>query len=118
MDIAQIVNVLAPTPNYETQALIHANLAAGGFEKMKESIKNYGRYVKYKTNSSSELNAYGYVPNSSTGQTETAIIGTKMLVSIYPAIPFLLGVALLFFYEINKKMETQIETELKERRTN
>ena len=39
-----------------------------------------------------------------------------MLVSIYPAIPFLIGVSLLFFYEINKKMETQIELELKERR--
>ena len=39
-----------------------------------------------------------------------------MLVSIYPAIPFLMGVGLLFFYEINKKMEVQIETDLNERR--
>ena len=62
------------------------------------------------------LGSYGYVPNGENGQTETAIQGTKMLVSIYPAIPFLIGVSLLFFYEINKKMETQIELELKERR--
>ena len=49
-------------------------------------------------------------------QPESAIQGTKMLVSIYPAIPFLIGIALLFFYEIDKKMEVQIETELKLRR--
>ena len=30
--------------------------------------------------------------------------------------PFLIGAALLFFYEINKKMEVQIETDLKQRR--
>jgi Na+/melibiose symporter-like transporter len=46
-----------------------------------------------------------------------AINGTKMLVSIYPAIPFLIAIAILFFYEINKKMELQIETDLKQRRT-
>ena len=63
------------------------------------------------------LGRYGYVPQSTSGQTEAAITGTKMLVSIYPAIPFLLAIALLFFYEINKKMEVQIETELKQRRS-
>lgn len=62
------------------------------------------------------LGRYGYVPQSTSGQTEAAITGTKMLVSIYPAIPFLLAIALLFFYEINKKMEVQIEAELKQRR--
>lgn len=63
------------------------------------------------------LGRYGYMPQSTTGQTETAIHGTKMLVSIYPAIPFLLAATLLFFYEINKKMEVQIETDLKQRRS-
>ena len=63
------------------------------------------------------LGRYGYVPQSTSGQTEAAITGTKMLVSIYPAIPFLIAIALLFFYEINKKMEVQIETELKQRRS-
>jgi len=38
------------------------------------------------------------------------------LVSIFPAVPFLIGVGLLFFYEINKKMEITLESELKERR--
>jgi GPH family glycoside/pentoside/hexuronide:cation symporter len=62
------------------------------------------------------LGSYGYVPNSDNGQTESAIHGTKMLVSIYPSIPFLIGIFLLFFYKIDKKMENQIESELKERR--
>jgi glycoside/pentoside/hexuronide:cation symporter, GPH family len=62
------------------------------------------------------LGLYHYIPNNTTGQTETAIQGTKMLVSIFPAIPFLIGAALLFFYEINKKMEVKIESDLKQRR--
>lgn len=61
IDIAQIVNGLAPTPNFKTQALIHANLEAGGFEKIEENIKNYGRYVSRRATGPSELNAYGYV---------------------------------------------------------
>ena len=62
------------------------------------------------------LGIFHYVPNSDAAQTDTAIQGTKMLVSIFPAIPFLIGVGLLFFYEINKKMEVRIESDLKERR--
>ncbi len=62
------------------------------------------------------LGYFHYAPNSAV-QTETAINGIKLLVSIFPAIPFLIGAGLLFFYKINKQMEVQIETELKERRT-
>jgi sugar (glycoside-pentoside-hexuronide) transporter len=62
------------------------------------------------------LGLYSYVPNSDAAQTATAVHGTKMLVSVFPSIPFLIGAALLFFYEINKKMEVQIESDLKERR--
>ncbi|MWB93136.1 MFS transporter [Flavobacterium sp. GA093] len=62
------------------------------------------------------LGYYHYIPNSLT-QTDTAINGIKLLVSVFPAIPFLVGVALLFFYKINKNMEVQIENDLKERRT-
>ena len=64
------------------------------------------------------LDYYGYDANNVSGQASEAILGTKLLVSIFPAIPFLLGVGLLFFYEINKDMETQIELELKQRRNN
>lgn len=61
------------------------------------------------------LGLYKYIPNS-TNQPETAINGIKMLVSVFPSVFFLAGAALLFFYEINKKMETQIEIELQQRR--
>jgi len=64
------------------------------------------------------LSSYGYVANSELGQSSEAILGTKLLVSVYPAIPFLIGVALLFFYEINKSMESQIEFDLIQRRNN
>ena len=62
------------------------------------------------------LGLFDYAANSETAQTATAIEGTKLLVSVFPSIPFLLGAGLLFFYEINKKMETQIENDLKARR--
>ncbi|MDO7173740.1 MFS transporter [Mariniflexile sp. AS56] len=63
------------------------------------------------------LGSYGYNADLSI-QSDGAILGTKMLVSIYAAIPFLVGTGLLFFYEINKNMEVQIEKDLKERRNN
>ncbi len=63
------------------------------------------------------LGKYNYVANSTTVQADSAITGTKMLISIFPAIPFLIAVALLFFYEIDKKKEVQIENDLKARRT-
>jgi glycoside/pentoside/hexuronide:cation symporter, GPH family len=63
------------------------------------------------------LGLYHYIPNSQNAQTTTAIHGTKMLVSVFPSIPFLIGAALLFFYEINKKKEVQIESDLKHRRS-
>jgi glycoside/pentoside/hexuronide:cation symporter, GPH family len=59
---------------------------------------------------------FAYVPNSLV-QPESAITGIKLLISIFPAIPFLIGVGILFFYEINKKMEIQIEKDLHERRS-
>ena len=62
------------------------------------------------------LGIFNYIPNS-LQQPESAVNGIKLLVSIFPAIPFLLGVGLLFFYEIDKKMEIQIESELKQRRS-
>lgn len=69
------------------------------------------------------LGIYAYVTKEAAAlgevvvQPESAIQGTRMLVSIYPSIPFLVGIALLLFYRINKKMEVQIETELSARRS-
>ncbi len=68
------------------------------------------------------LGLYGYIPrdNAALGdiitQPESVAEGSRMLVSIFPAIPFLIGVGLLFFYVIDKKMEVEIEADLKERR--
>ena len=39
-----------------------------------------------------------------------------MLVSIYPSIPFLLAIGLLFFYVIDKNLEDKIEEDLSKRR--
>ena len=62
------------------------------------------------------LGNYGYVPNSIGEQTESAVFGTKMLVSIYPSIPFLIAAGLLFFYVIDKDLEDRIESDLSKRR--
>lgn len=64
------------------------------------------------------LSNFGYEANKELAQSEHVIQGVKLLVSIYPSIPFLIGIVLLFFYEINKKMETQIEIDLRDRRLN
>ncbi|MDA3882717.1 MAG: MFS transporter [Bacteroidales bacterium] len=61
------------------------------------------------------LDIFGYVPKSPE-QTETAIYGIKLLISVFSALPFLVAVVLLLFYEIDKKMETQLETDLLESR--
>lgn len=66
------------------------------------------------------IGKYGYI--SAVGnhqhiiQPETVATGAKMLVSIFPAIPFFLACGLLYFYEINKNMEVEIEKDLAERR--
>lgn len=68
------------------------------------------------------LSLYGYVAKESISagqavvQPDSVAEGARMLVSVYPSIPFLIGAGLLFFYVIDKKMETQIEEELKIRR--
>ena len=70
------------------------------------------------------LGLYGYVNKDMVAagqeiiQPETVATGSKMLVSVYASIPFFAVVLLLFFYEINKTKEVQIEKELSERRTN
>ncbi|WP_028668770.1 MFS transporter [Runella zeae] len=61
------------------------------------------------------LSKYGYIAEQ-TQQTLEAVNGIQMAVSIYPGLIFLVGTALLFWYEINKTMEVRIETDLKEKR--
>ena len=61
------------------------------------------------------LSKYGYVAEAS-NQTAATVSGIRMSVSIYPCIVFIAGVILLFGYDINKKMELTIESDLKARR--
>jgi len=63
------------------------------------------------------LGSYGYVSQSTAPQSASAIHATKMLVSIFPALPFLIAIGLLFFYVIDKKMEVKIESDLKQKRS-
>lgn len=49
-------------------------------------------------------------------QSESAVQGIKLSVSIFPTITFLIAFACLFFYEIDKKKEVEIEEVLKNRR--
>ena len=58
---------------------------------------------------------YGYNADLA-AQTPETIDGIRLSVSLYCSIPFLLAAALLFFYKINKPMESRIESELAERR--
>ena len=66
------------------------------------------------------LSIYNYskIENSDilSGQLESTVEGIKMLVSIFPSVPFFISVLLLFFYEINKNIESKIEKDLKEKR--
>lgn len=62
------------------------------------------------------LAGYGYDAEAAS-QSTSAVNGINLSISIYPGLIFILGVACLFFYEINKKMELQIEEDLKNRRT-
>lgn len=49
-------------------------------------------------------------------QSAATIQGIKLTMSVFPTITFFIGVAFLFFYEINKSKENLIEKELRERR--
>ena len=67
------------------------------------------------------LGLYGYINVDNVAvtnvvQPESVATGAKMLISVFASIPFFLVVLLLFFYEINKKKEVQIEQELIARR--
>jgi len=61
------------------------------------------------------LSKYGYVAEE-VNQIPAAVEGIKLSVSIYPGFIFILSAVLLCFYNIDKKTEIQIETDLKERR--
>lgn len=61
------------------------------------------------------LDVYGYV-RGAVEQPPEVVHGIKLAISVYASIPFLICCAVLFFYEINKAMESRIESELEQRR--
>ncbi len=61
------------------------------------------------------LAGFGYDAQLLT-QAPGTIKGIQLSVSVFPTLTFFVGVACLFFYEINKSKEVLIEKELKERR--
>jgi glycoside/pentoside/hexuronide:cation symporter, GPH family len=61
------------------------------------------------------LSKYGYIAEATT-QTAATITGIKLSVSIYPGLIFIIGAALLIWYEIDKSKESQIESDLNHRR--
>ena len=58
---------------------------------------------------------YGYATGGG-AQSDAVTDGIRLAISVYCSIPFLLAVALLFFYRIDKAMENRLERELGERR--
>jgi GPH family glycoside/pentoside/hexuronide:cation symporter len=60
------------------------------------------------------LTYFGYVAGAE--QTDFALKGIRLMMSIIPAIPFFIGVAVLFVYKIDKQAELQMQDELIERR--
>jgi Na+/melibiose symporter-like transporter len=60
------------------------------------------------------LSGYGYVANAV--QTPQSLHGIRMIISIYPAILFCVVIICLICYNINKKLNLQIQDELAERR--
>jgi Na+/melibiose symporter-like transporter len=58
--------------------------------------------------------AYGYVPN--TIQSAHALLGIRLSASIYPSLPFVLGLVCLALYPIGRKLNLQLQHELGDRR--
>jgi len=57
---------------------------------------------------------HGYNPGVE--QTSGGLLGVKLVMSVYPAIPALIGAAIMVFYPLTNKMMVDIEKDLNERR--
>ena len=61
------------------------------------------------------LARYGYVPNAV--QSVHALLGIRVVASVFAATSYFLGVVCLFFYKIDKRLNIRITGELAERRS-
>ena len=57
---------------------------------------------------------HGYNPGVE--QTAGGLLGVKLVLSLYPAIPALIGACIMFFYPLTNKMMVDIEKDLNDRR--
>jgi Na+/melibiose symporter-like transporter len=103
--VAEVADYSEWTNNRRATAIIFSAMIAG----LKAGLTIGGSLLL------SILAFYGYDATLNVQSAET-IDGIKASVSIYASIPFFLAVACLYFFSISKNMETQIETELNERR--
>nr|WP_232793852.1 MFS transporter [Siphonobacter sp. SORGH_AS_0500] len=62
------------------------------------------------------LSTFGYDAEAAV-QTESAVQGIRLLVSLVPGLIFMGGATLLFGYRIDKKMEDKLELDLQARRS-
>jgi GPH family glycoside/pentoside/hexuronide:cation symporter len=60
------------------------------------------------------LAGYGYVPNAE--QTAHSLMGIKLAMSFYAAIPAIIGAAIMFFYPLTNAKMVEIENQLNARR--
>ncbi|MEO1498081.1 MAG: MFS transporter [Planctomycetota bacterium] len=60
------------------------------------------------------LARYGYVANAT--QTASALEGIRLLMSLFPAIAFVVGAAVLSFYEIDRRLESSLCQQLQHKR--
>ncbi len=60
------------------------------------------------------LAAYGYVPN--VAQSASALLGIRLMMSVFPAVLFAVCAVCLFFYGIDRQLELRIAGELDDRR--
>ncbi|MBW8332378.1 MAG: MFS transporter [Prolixibacteraceae bacterium] len=110
--IADVADYSEWKTNHRATAIIFSAMMVG----LKAGLSIGGALVTW------ILGLYGYIAleSSVAGQAiiqpDSVSDGARLLVSIYPSIPFLIGVGLLFFYAIDKKMEVKIEEDLKARR--
>ena len=110
--IADVADYSEWKTNHRATAIIFSAMMVG----LKAGLSIGGALVTW------ILSLYGYISIESAVagqeivQPETVAAGAKMLVSVYPSIPFLISAGLLFFYVIDKKMEVKIEADLKARR--
>lgn len=61
------------------------------------------------------LSRYGYIAEE-VNQVPAAVEGIKLSISVYPGFIFIISAVLLCFYTVDKKMEIEIEKDLKEKR--